>query len=98
VGQCQSDTGETFVEIISWNGKETHIRVLYVATHSGVTRGLNQGSKRGPTSQHLENELRNEMLNRDVDVHAKTGNHRKTLRNMQKNNLLKTKRILNTEI
>jgi len=34
------------------------------------------------------------MVNPDVDVHIKTGNHRKA----QKNNLLITKIILNTEI
>jgi len=37
--------------------------------------------------------------NQDVDVHTKTCNHRKTLRQTQKyNNLLKTKRVRNTEI
>jgi len=34
------------------------------------------------------------MVNPDVDSHAKTLNHRKIIRKMQKNNLLKTKRIL----
>jgi len=39
------------------------------------------------------------IVNPDVDVHNKTRNYRKTLRTTQKtNNLLKTKRILNTEI
>jgi len=38
------------------------------------------------------------IVNSDVDVYTKTRNHRKTLRKTLKNdNLLKTKRILNTE-
>ena len=39
------------------------------------------------------------IVNPNVDVYIKTQNHRKTLRKTQENNnLLKTKRILNTEI
>jgi len=34
----------------------------------------------------------------DVDGYTKTRNRRKTFRKTQKSNLLKTKRILNTEI
>jgi len=38
-------------------------------------------------------------VNPDVDGYTKTRNHRKTLRKTQKNNnLLKTKRIVNTKI
>jgi len=38
------------------------------------------------------------IVNPDVDGYTKTQNHRKTLRKTQKNNLLKTKRIVNTKI
>jgi len=37
-------------------------------------------------------------MNPDVDGYTKTRNHRKTLRKTQKNNLLKTKTMPNTEI
>jgi len=38
------------------------------------------------------------MVNLDVDSYSKTLNHRKILRKTQKNNPLKTKRILNRNI
>jgi len=38
------------------------------------------------------------MVNLYVNGYTKTRNQRETLRKMQKNNLLKTKRIVNTKI
>jgi len=34
------------------------------------------------------------MVNLDMDIYAKTRNHRKIIRKIHKNNLLKSKRIL----
>ena len=72
------------------NGPECAAAFDYIQSiKSGVTKGLIQG----PTSQHSETNLRNDG-EPDLDCYTKTLNHRKVLRKKQKNNLLKTERIL----